>query len=153
MKTQIEVKEITDLHFAAVTCEGTQELGSAFGKIIQWATSKGVMVSDAKLLTVFHDSFKDKPSNKVRMSVGVVVVDIDGGDSSVNWQTIQGGKYIVGHSEIGMDEFQETWTGLFAWMNEQGLKKGSADPFEIYHNDYNEHPEKKCIVDMYIPLM
>ena len=63
MKTQIEVKEITDLHFAAVTCEGTQELGSAFGKIIQWATSKGVMVSDAKLLTVFHDSFKDKPSN------------------------------------------------------------------------------------------
>jgi len=26
------------------------------------------------------------------------------------------------------------------------------NPFEIYHNDFNQHPEKKCRVDMYIPV-
>jgi AraC family transcriptional regulator len=25
-------------------------------------------------------------------------------------------------------------------------------PFEIYHNNFNTHPEKKCLVDLYIPV-
>jgi len=37
-------------------------------------------------------------------------------------------------------------------MNENGYSKADNIPFEIYHNNFNEHPEKKCIVDMYIPI-
>jgi AraC family transcriptional regulator len=37
-------------------------------------------------------------------------------------------------------------------MNEKGYKKVDQNPFEIMHNDFNEHPEKKCIVDFCIPI-
>jgi AraC family transcriptional regulator len=37
-------------------------------------------------------------------------------------------------------------------MNENGYKKADQNPFEIIYNNYNEHPEKKCIVDLCIPI-
>jgi AraC family transcriptional regulator len=33
------------------------------------------------------------------------------------------------------------------------LKKGENEPFEIYHNNYLEHPENKFIVDLCIPVL
>ena len=51
-----------------------------------------------------------------------------------------------------MDEFEKSWTGLFIWMNENRYKKADKNPFEIYHNDYRDHPDKKSIVDFYIPV-
>lgn len=66
--------------------------------------------------------------------------------------TIEKGKYITGHFEISLDEFEKSWTGLFIWMNENGYKKTEGNPFEIYQNNFNDHPEKKCVVDLYIPI-
>jgi AraC family transcriptional regulator len=37
-------------------------------------------------------------------------------------------------------------------MNENGYKRADGNPFEIYHNNFDEHPEKKSIVDFYIPV-
>jgi len=37
-------------------------------------------------------------------------------------------------------------------MNANGYRPSGQDPFEIYHNDYQSHPEKKCLVSMYIPV-
>jgi AraC family transcriptional regulator len=37
-------------------------------------------------------------------------------------------------------------------MNENGYKKANQNPFEIIHNNFSDHPEKKCMVDLYIPI-
>ena len=66
--------------------------------------------------------------------------------------SIKAGKFIVGSFEIGLNEFEKSWTGLFVWMNENGYKKADREPFEIYHNNFNEHPQKKAIVDFCIPI-
>ena len=65
---------------------------------------------------------------------------------------IEAGKCIVGSFEIGLNEFEQAWTGLFLWMNENGYKKADRNPYEIYHNDFNTHPEKKFILDLHIPI-
>ena len=62
------------------------------------------------------------------------------------------GRCIVGRFEITPNEFEKSWTGLFVWMNDQGYKKSTAHPYEIYHNDFREHPENKFIVDLCIPI-
>ena len=38
------------------------------------------------------------------------------------------------------------------WMNENGYKRADRHIFELYHNNFNDHPEKKAIVDFYIPV-
>jgi len=38
-------------------------------------------------------------------------------------------------------------------MNENGFKKADGNPFEIFHNNFREHPENKAIVDFYIPVL
>jgi hypothetical protein len=38
-------------------------------------------------------------------------------------------------------------------MNENGYQYKRTFPFEIYHNNFKEHPQKKCIVDFCIPIL
>ena len=73
-------------------------------------------------------------------------------DGEVGLTTIEQGKIIVGHFVIEPIEFEKSWDSLFIWMNENGYKKADRYPFEIYRNNMNEHPEKKCIVDLCIPI-
>ena len=89
---------------------------------------------------------------KVRMSACIVLnkpVEVEG---EIGLTSINAGKFIVGRFEIGLNEFEKSWTGLFLWMNENGYQKADENPFEIYHNNFNEHPERKAIVDFYIPV-
>ena len=60
--------------------------------------------------------------------------------------------FIIGSFVIDLSEFEKAWNSLFVWMAESGYKKADREVFEIYHNDYRVHPEKKCIVDYYIPI-
>ncbi|MEQ8909846.1 MAG: GyrI-like domain-containing protein [Vicingaceae bacterium] len=75
------------------------------------------------------------------------------GSGDIKIMEIAAGKFIVGHYEMGLAEFEKAWTGQYAWMNEKGYEKADREPFEIYYNDFNQNPEKKCIVDICIPIV
>ena len=60
--------------------------------------------------------------------------------------------HIVGHFEQGMDEFQKAWNTMCHWFTESGYQQGDGCTYELYHNDYTTHPEKKHIVDICIPV-
>lgn len=153
MNAKIEIKELPKLTLAYVSSIGAQNLEKAYKKLIKWATPKGLLGNNtAKMLTVYHDSFKITEKNKVRMSACMVLNEPAESTGEVGQTAIEAGKFIVGSFEIGLHEFEKSWTGLFLWMNENGYKKADQDPFEMYHNNFNEHPEKKCIVDFYIPI-
>ncbi|TXK77091.1 GyrI-like domain-containing protein [Mesonia sp. K4-1] len=152
MNARIEIKEVPKMNVAYVSCIGSQNLENAFGKLMQWATPKGLMNDQTKMMTIYHDSFKFTDANKVRMSASILLNKPEEIDGEVGLTTIETGKFIVGSFIIGVDEFEKSWTGLFVWMNDQGYKKADREPFEIYYNNFNEHPEKKAIVDFYIPI-
>lgn len=151
MKAKIKVEEMPPMELAYVSCIGPENMPAAYQKLIRWATPMGLM-EGAKLVTIYYDSFKVTEASKVRMSACVLLnqpVEIEG---EIGLTTIRDGRCIVGSFEIGFDEYEKSWTGLFVWMNENGYQKADREPFEIYHNDFNEHPEKKSIVDFCIPV-
>jgi len=152
MNAKIEIKEMPKLDLAFVTQIGHLGLGEAYTKLMKWAIPKGLLNENSKMLTIYHDSFKITEPNKVRMSACLILNEQTKVSGEIGLTSIEKGKCIVGHFEIGMHEFEKSWTGLFIWMNENGYKKADRNPFEIYHNNFNEHPEKIAIVDFYIPI-
>lgn len=150
----IEIKELPKLDLAYITQIGMNGLPDAFGRLIKWATPLGLMKSeDLKLARIYHDSFKITAPEKVRMSVCIILKEPIAVDGEVELTTIPNGKFIVARLEIEPKDFEKAWRGLFAWMNDNGYRKADQNPFEIYHNDFNIHPEKKFIVDLYIPIV
>lgn len=152
MNAKIEIKEMPKMDLAYVSSIGPQNLENAYGKLIQWAIPRGLMNDQTKMVTIYHDSFKVTEANKVRMSASILLNERVETDGEIGLTSIEAGKFIVGNFEIGMKDFEKSWTGLFLWMNENGYKKADRNPFEIYHNNFKEHPEKKAIVDFYIPI-
>jgi len=152
MNADIKIKELPKMDLAFVTSIGAQNVGAAYQKLLQWAIPKGLMNDQSNLVTIYHDSFKITEANKVRISACISLSDKIETEGEVGLSTNEGGKCIVGSFEIGFDEFEKSWTGLFIWMKENGYKKADRNPFEIYHNDYHDHPELKCIVDFCIPI-
>jgi len=152
MNAKIEIKEMSKMNLAYVMSLGSQNLEKAYGKLIQWATPKGLMNDQTKMVTIYHDSFKVTEANKVRMSAAILLNKPIVTEGEIGLTSIEAGKFIVGSFEIQTNEFEKAWTGLFIWMNENGYKKTDKNPFEIYYNNFNEHPEKIAIVDFFIPI-
>lgn len=152
MNAKMEIKWMPKMNLAYVSSMGPQNLANAFQKIVQWATPQGLMNEHTKMATIYHNSFKVTEASKVRMSACILLNKPVETHGEIGITTIEEGKCIVGSFEIGMDEFEKSWTGLYLWMNENGYKKAEREPFEIYYNNFNEHPEKKAIVDFYIPI-
>lgn len=154
MNANIEIKELPELNVAYVSQIGEEGLDAAFKKIIDWAKPRGLLEAEAlNLVRIYHDSFTVTSADKVRMSIGIVLalpVEVEG---DIKLSAIEKGKYIVGHFEIEPRDFKQSWTALFVFMNENGFKKKDVNPFEIIHNDFNNHPEGKCIVDLYIGVL
>ena len=153
MNAKIEIKEIPKMKVAYITQIGINGLENTFDRIIRWARPRGVFSgSGSNVVRIFHDSFKITDEDKVRMSIGVTVNNPVKTEGEVGLTSIEKGKHIVGHFEIEPKEFEKSWDGLFIWMNDKGYKKAERFPFEIYYNHYNDHPERKCIVNLCIPI-
>ena len=152
MNAKIEIREMPKMNLAYVSSTGAQNLQNSYQKLMQWAIPRGLMNEKPVMVTIYHDSFKVTDHNKVRMSACILLDVPVQTEGEVGLTFIEKGKYIVGSFEIGLDEFEKSWTGLFVWMNENGYKKADRDPFEIYHNNFQEHPQHKAIVDFYIPV-
>lgn len=150
----IELKNLQEMHLAAVQSIGVQNIENAYQKLISWASSKGLFPSEqVKMITVYHDSFKTTPHDKVRIHAGMLVNQSIEKENMVFAETLPSGKYIVGSYILSHEDFGQAWGALFQWMNNNGYQFRNTPPFEIYHNNYMEHPEKKSIVDFYIPVI
>ncbi len=154
MNPTIEVKEVPVINLAYLSHIGYANQEETFDKLVTWASTKGLLNSpDFKMLTIFHDSPKVTPLDKVRLSICVVLTKPIEVEGEVKLTTIKKGNYIIGHYELLDAEFAPTWRDLFAWMNKQGYQKADGPTFELFNNDFRSHPEKKFIVDFYIPVV
>ncbi len=151
---KIEVKEMPEMHIASVLSIGIQNVEKAYHKLISWAISKNIFPREnVKMISVYHDSFKVTAPDKVRIHACMLLDEPIKNEGEIFAETLPKGKYIVGSFFIGIQEFEKAWQGLFLWMNENGYQYRRTNPYEIYHNNYQEHPEKKCNVDFCIPIL
>ena len=151
---KIEVKELPEMHLASVLSIGVQNIDNAYNKLISWGISKNLFPREnVKMITVYHNSFKVTAPNKVRIHACMLLDEPIKTDGEIFPETLPKGRHIVGSYFIGIHEFEKAWQSLFLWMNENGYQYKRTFPFEIYHNNFKEHPEKKCIVDFCIPIL
>jgi len=154
MNTTIAIKQVPELHFATLTQIGIQGLQNAFTNLMNWARPKGLLSnSNFKMGTIFYDSFKVTSSDKVRMKACLLTDNPIPSEGDIEELTFTAQKCIVARFEIKPEEFEKSWTSVFMWMNENGYTKADKPPYEVYHNNFNEHPEKICIVDMCVPVL
>ncbi|WP_253269483.1 AraC family transcriptional regulator [Tenacibaculum mesophilum] len=154
MKAKTEVKKMPTLKVAYLTHQGKMDaVENAYHKLMEWAYPKGLMQQEnLRMLTVYHDSPKITDEDKIRMSVCLTLNSEVKTEGEVGVKEIPELKCIVSRLEITPSEFQQAWESSFVWMSEYGFKKADQDPYEIFYNNPNEHPEGKCIVDICIPV-
>ena len=153
MKTNIEVKEMPEMQTVYCRHIGPFHLiGQAYEKVFKWAAPRGLVKEGTKTATVTHDDPSVTEIEKVRQSTCIIVEEVVKTEGEIGNLTIPGGKYAVGRFELGMDEFEKAWNSMCKWFTESGYQQGDGCTYELYHNDYTTHPEKKHIVDICIPV-
>lgn len=157
--TDVKVVDREDVKVAYVRNTGAYAgdeslFHSLFDKICKWAGPRQLL-SDPKTqwLTIYHDNPEITDENLQRISVCMTVPDNIDGDGEIGTMTVAGGKYAVGKFELASDEFGEAWTYLCGeWLPQSGYQCEDQPAFELYLNNPEEHPEKKHIVEIYIPI-
>ena len=151
---KIEVKEMPEIHLASVLSIGVQNIENSYNKLINWAIPKNLFPREnVKMITVYHDSFKVTAPDKVRIHACMLLDEPIKTDGEISPETLPKGKYIVGSFCIEIKKKKKAWNGLFLWMKENGYEFRRSNPYEIYHNNFKENPQKKCIVDFCIPIL
>ena len=153
METKVIVKELPDMQ--AIYCRHTgafNEIGKAYGRLMQFAGPRGLIGKDSHTVTVYHDDPSVTEISKVRQSACLEVdkdVPVEG---EIGKMTIKGGKFSVGHFEIDVTGFEKAWNTMCVWMTESGYEPGEGNPYEFYYVDPENHLEHKFVLDICIPV-
>ena len=161
LTARVDVKNLPDLTVAYVRhigpYKGDGELFRAlWDKLFRWAGPRGLTEQkDMKCLNVYHDNPEITDENNLRTSVCISSVpeatEVSGEIGKMN---LKGGKYAVAHFEINVDQYEQAWTYVYGtWLPESGYQPDDRPCFELCLNNPEEHPEKKHIVDIYVPVI
>lgn len=154
METSIEVKNMPKLEFAYVRHTGQfNEIGKAYEKLFKWAGPRGLLnFPETKTATVYHDDPKVTDIEKVRQSACITIASDVKVDGEIGKMSVPPGKYAVGRFEIGVLEFEKAWNTMCLWLADSGYQPDDGYPYELYYNDHEQHPEKKFILDICMPV-
>ncbi len=158
LRTEIEVKELPQLHVAYVRhigpYAGRSELFQAlFQKIMSWAGARGFINADTQLITVAHDDPKVTSEEHLRISVCATVPEGTAADGEVGVMTIPGGTFAVARFEVATDRVAEAWDAIMCdWLPESGYQPDDRYCYEVSRNNPREHPEGKLIMDICVPV-
>lgn len=154
MNTQIEVKEMPEMK--VIYCRHTGQfhlIYKAYEKLMKWAAPRNLLnFPETKSLTVYHDDPSVTEIERVRQDACITVNEDIKVDGEIGKMIVEGGKYVVGRFEINETEFQEAWNTMCMWFTESGYQQGDGNTYELYYNDHTQHPEKKHILDICIPV-
>jgi DNA gyrase inhibitor len=153
MDTKIEIKQMPALNLIYCRHMGAfNQIGHAYEKLFKWAIPRGLVSSSTKTVTVYRDDPAITTIDKVRQDASIIVEEDVKVEGEIGKSAIPGGKYAVGHFEIKETEFEQAWNTMCSWLTESGYQPEDGSTYELYHNDYKDHPEHKFIVDICIPV-
>lgn len=158
-QARIEVKEMPELHVAYVRhigpYQGDSELfGRLFEKLMTWAGPRGLLrVPETQVLSVYYDDPDITDEEKLRVDACITVPDDTAVEGEVGKMTIPGGRFAVARFELGPDDYGEAWNMVMgSWLPQSGYQPDDRLCYELYHNNPEEHPERKSVVDICVPV-
>lgn len=154
MNAKIEVKEMPSLNLLGINHVGPfEQIGEAYGKLMQWAGPKGLLNTEMNTVTVYHDNPKVTEMSKVRQTA-CITADVQAkADGEVRSLSVEQGKFAVGRFEISAMDFGKAWDSMCVWVVENGYENRDGHYYELYHNDHMQHPERKFILDICVPVV
>lgn len=154
MGNKIEIMDLPEMSVIYCRHKGAfNQISGAYNKLIHWAAPRGLYNSLlTTTITVTHDNPTVTEIESVRQSACIVVTQDVKVEGEIGKMTIPAGKYAVGHFILGNNEFEQAWNSMCLWFSGSNYQQGDDNSIEIYHNDFNRHPEKKHIVDICIPV-
>ena len=154
MDCTFEIKDIPG--FRVIYCRhygALDQMEGAFERLLQWAYPRGLVTAPGmQLLSVYHDNPEVTPTEKLTADAAMTVPGDVRTDGEIGQYEVSGGKYAVGRFEIGMEEFPDAWRAMFRLLDEHGCRCTEKHHYEIYRNNREEHPRRKWIVDICIPV-
>lgn len=150
----IRVLELREITLAKVKYKGSfQGIGKAYSRLMDWAIANGFSNSKTnKTLTIYHDDPNEVGMNNVRQSACIITDQPFEPTNQIKKEKFRAGKCAVGRFEISYFQFKKAWSEMFEWIHENGLKVSEKDAFEVYQNHSNTPSNKKCIIDICIPI-
>lgn len=159
LKVEVEVKDIPEFTVAYIRHTGPymgdgELFGRLFGQLMQWAGPRGLLASpDMKCLTIYHDDPELVEAEKHRISVCLSVPEDTEVDGEIGKMKMPAGKYAMAHFEIDPAQYGDAWNAVCGgWLPESGYQPADGAVYELYLNNSEEHPEKKHIVEICIPV-
>ena len=153
MNCTFEIKTLETKHVVYARHTGAYDkMGEAFERLMQWAYPRELVKGLPRFGAVYLDDPSITPADKLQSDAFLVVdedVKVEGG---IGKYTIAGGRYAVGRFEISMSEFGPAWQSMCRLIEDNGCMSVDGFHHEMYLNNANEHPEKKFIVDICIPV-
>lgn len=158
-EVNVEVKEMPELCVAYVRhmgpYKGDAELFKGlFEKLMKWAGPRGLLhFPETQVLSVYHDDPNITDEQKLRVSACITVSPDTQVDGEIGKMTVPGGRFAVGHFELGDNEYQAAWDALIGgWFPESGYQPDDGLCYELCLSNPDDHPKRKCRVDICIPV-
>ncbi len=122
--------------------------------LIKWAEARELLNhKELKLFSIYHDNPEITEKNRQRTSICLAVPENTPIEGEVGKMTIPSGKYAIGQFEISSNEFEDAWNYMFGdWLPSSGYQADDNPCFELYKNNPDNHPQKKSLVDIYLPV-
>ncbi len=125
-----------------------------FGRLLRWAGARGLLRSpEIELMSVYHDDPEITEQENLRLSVCLGVPPGTTGSGEVNAMEIPGGEYAKARFELDATEYQAAWNWVYCtWLPGSGYQPDDRPSLEYYLNRPEDHPEKKHLVELWIPV-
>lgn len=158
LNLSIEVRNLSDMCVAYIRHIGPYKgdidlFENLFYRLFKWAKARELLNTDTKILALYNDLPEIRDENKLRLTACITIPETIETQGSIGKLTIQGGKYAIARFEIANDEFDDAWGLVYGtWLPESGYQPEDKPAFELFHNAPHEHPQRKIIVDLCIPI-
>ena len=153
MNCSFEIKQIAPKQVIYYRHVGAYDkMGHSIGKLMQWAYPRGLVKNPPLIGANYLDDPDITPTDKLQSDVFLVVDQDVRVEGEIGKYTIDGGRYAVGRFEIAISEFGDAWHAMCRLIAEHGCQSIDGCHHELYLNNPDEHPEKKHLVDIYIPV-
>lgn len=154
----VEIRELPPTPIAYVRNIGPYAgdpalFGRLFGKLFAWAGPRGLLLPEAKTVTIYHDNPDVTPPEKQRISVGISVPAGTPVEGEIGAMDIPAGKYAVATCAIRSEQFGAAWEALMGgWFPSSGWQPDDRPCFECYLNDPEKDPEGLHRLELWEPV-
>ncbi len=157
---KVEVRQLPGYHLACGEYRGDFQGNDEIYDVIlepllAWAVPNGLwdFPVRTKMILIYPDDPETTPRDRQRLWLGITVPEGTEVPEGITIRMTEPGEYAVGSFEVAAEEFGRAWGYLLGeWIPGHGYVPAEGYSFEIKKNDSDEHPEKKHLVDICVPV-